>query len=168
MMRSIIAATGWALLLAACTGGGTATQEPEPLHGMVGRFQGDRRVLARAVDQEPERTAAVGAWPDVHGERSLWHGSCHLGEGLAREDGAAARACGRMKRFTWAIRRCQPPAPRRATPARGGGPWPAQWIVRASDLTGNAPRLPVRVMKLSLSFVESLGSPGLIWDGHIG
>ncbi|HMG57875.1 MAG TPA: glycosyl hydrolase family 28-related protein, partial [Kofleriaceae bacterium] len=48
MMRSIIAATGWALLLAACTGGGTATQEPEPLQG-------------EASEPLQELTAAVGA-----------------------------------------------------------------------------------------------------------
>src|SRR5882762_5432231 len=49
MMRSIIAATGCALLLAGCIGDGTSTREPQPLRG------------DSTEPLQTESTAAVGA-----------------------------------------------------------------------------------------------------------
>jgi len=65
MMRSIIAATGCAGLLAACFGGGTSTQAPEPLPGeRIEALQGDALAAVGSsfpyVEQEAESAATNG------------------------------------------------------------------------------------------------------------
>src|ERR1041384_5232974 len=57
MMRSVIAATGCALLLAACASGSTAAQEPEPLHGEITAAAG---ATLPYVEQEAENAATNG------------------------------------------------------------------------------------------------------------
>src|SRR5262245_28934718 len=62
MMRSIIAATGWAVLLAACTGGGTSPQAPEPPRGDTFQPLAAAAVGATLpyVEQEAETAATNG------------------------------------------------------------------------------------------------------------
>ena len=60
MMRSIFAATGWAVLLAACTGDGTSPQAPEPLQGESSAAIAAVGATLPYVEQEAENAATNG------------------------------------------------------------------------------------------------------------
>src|SRR4051812_11654757 len=59
MMRSMIAASGWAVLLAACTGGG-ATQPPEPARGETVEPLAAAGATLPYVEQEAENAVTNG------------------------------------------------------------------------------------------------------------